>query len=123
MYNFKAERRMKHMATPAKSTPKRLLSPAIKPGTYGDYLWNLPDEEIDRMLEEAGFDIKEVNCVAREGGRITWINAKNKFSNIQKSFLCKFRSQKRKRIHPQSPRVFQDKLLKEDILRFCLYEQ
>ena len=69
------------MATSTKPTPKRkkrILSPAIKPGTYGEYLWNLPDEEIDRMLEEAGFDVEEVKRVSLEGGRITWTNAKNK---------------------------------------------
>ena len=69
------------MATSTKPTPKckkRILAPAIEPGTYGEYLWNLPDEEIDRMLEEAGFDVEEVKRVAREGGRITWTNANNK---------------------------------------------
>jgi hypothetical protein len=25
---------------------------------YSDYLWNLPNEEIDRMLEEAGFNLE-----------------------------------------------------------------
>jgi len=72
---------MKKMETstkPTKNRKKRILSPAIKPGTYSDYLWNLPDEEIDRMLVEAGFNLEEVNRVSREGGRITWINAKNK---------------------------------------------
>ena len=69
------------MATSTKSTKKRkgpILSPAIKPGTYGDYLRNLPDEEIDRMLVEAGFNLEEVKRVSREGGTITWVNAKNK---------------------------------------------
>ena len=66
---------------PTKNRKKRILSPAIKPGTYGDYLWNLPDEKVDRMLEEAGFNLEEVKRVAREGGRITWTNAKNKFSD------------------------------------------
>jgi hypothetical protein len=30
------------------------------------------------MLEEAGFNLEEVKRVIQEGGRITWINAKNK---------------------------------------------
>jgi len=72
---------MTEMATSTKSTQKRkapIMSPAIKPGTYGEYLQNLPDEEIDRMLVEAGFNLEEVKRVTREGGTITWINAKNK---------------------------------------------
>jgi len=72
---------MKKMATSTKSTQKhkkRIYAPAIEPGSYGEYLWNLPDEEIDRMLEEAGFDVEEVKRVSLEGGRITWTNAKNK---------------------------------------------
>ena len=63
---------------PKKNRKKRILVPAIKPGTYSDYLWHLPDEEIDRMLEEAGFNLEEVKRVIQEGGTITWINAKNK---------------------------------------------
>ena len=70
------------MATSTKSTQKRkkpILSPAIKPGTYSDYLWHLPDEEIDRMLEEAGFDVKEIKRIlAQGGGVIPWPNANNK---------------------------------------------
>ncbi len=70
------------MATPTKSTKKRkkrILAPAIEPGSYGEYLWNLPDEEIDRMLEEAGFDVKEIKRIlAQGGGVIPWPNAKNK---------------------------------------------
>ncbi len=69
------------MATSTKSTQKRkepIMSPAIKPGTYSEYLWNLPDEEVDRMLVEAGFNLEEVKRVVREGGTITWPNAKNK---------------------------------------------
>jgi hypothetical protein len=72
---------MKQMATstkPTKKRKKRILSPAIEPGTYSDYLWHLPDEEIDRMLEEAGFNLEEVKRVIQEGGTITWTNAKNK---------------------------------------------
>jgi hypothetical protein len=73
---------MKKMATSTKSTKKRktrIYAPAIKPGTYGEYLWNLPDEEIDRMLEEAGFDVKEIKRIlAQGGGVIPWPNAKNK---------------------------------------------
>ena len=70
------------MATSTISTKKRkkrILAPAIEPGTYGEYLWNLPDEEIDRMLEEAGFDVKEIKRIlAQGGGVIPWPNAKNK---------------------------------------------
>ncbi len=70
------------MATSTKSTKKRkkrILAPAIEPGSYGEYLWNLPDEEIDRMLEEAGFDVKEIKRIlAQGGGVIPWPNAKNK---------------------------------------------
>ena len=66
-------------ATPTKKRKKRIYAPAIKPGTYGEYLWNLPDEEIDRMLEEAGFDVKEIKRIlAQGGGVIPWPNAKNK---------------------------------------------
>jgi len=69
------------MATSTQSTKKRKkrsYAPAIEPGSYGEYLWNLPDEEIDRMLVEAGFNLEEVKRVIKEGGTITWINAKNK---------------------------------------------
>ena len=70
------------MATSTKSTKKRKkrsYAPAIEPGSYSDYLWHLPDEEIDRMLEEAGFDVKEINRIlAQGGGVIPWPNAKNK---------------------------------------------
>jgi len=73
---------MEKMATSTISTKKRkkrILAPAIEPGTYGEYLWNLPDEEIDRMLEEAGFDVKEIKRIlAQGGGVIPWPNAKNK---------------------------------------------
>ena len=70
---------METSTKPTQKRKKRILSPAIKPGTYGEYLWNLPDEEIDRMLEEAGFDVKEIKRIlAQGGGVITWPNAKNK---------------------------------------------
>ena len=72
------------MATSTQSTQKRkapILSPAIKPGTYSDYLWNLPDEEVDRMLEEAGFDLGEIKRILAQGGGVISFpvnNAKNK---------------------------------------------
>ncbi|MBI1930609.1 hypothetical protein HYR99_40975 [Candidatus Poribacteria bacterium] len=72
------------MATSTKSTKKRkepIMSPAIKPGTYGEYLWNLPDEEIDRMLVEAGFNLAEIKRIlAQGGGEISFPvnNAQNK---------------------------------------------
>ena len=73
---------------PTKKRKKRILAPAIEPGTYGEYLWNLPDEEIDRMLEEAGFDVEEVKRVSQEGGRITWPNAKNKSIALRNNLIC-----------------------------------
>lgn len=70
---------MEKSAGLTKKRKKPILSPAIEPGTYSDYLWHLTDEEIDRMLEEAGFDVKEINRIlAQGGGVIPWPNAKNK---------------------------------------------
>jgi hypothetical protein len=45
------------MATAAKAGKKKapVVSPAIKPGSYEEYLWNHP-EEMERLLREYGID-------------------------------------------------------------------
>ena len=52
----------------------RIMTPAIKPGTRSAYLWELPDEEIDRMLREHGIDIEELDRILEEGGGIITFN-------------------------------------------------
>lgn len=55
---------------PAPAVEYPLMEPAIKPGTYEEYLWNHP-EEVDRILRENGVDMEELERVlARGEGRL-----------------------------------------------------
>ncbi len=53
---------------------QRIMAPAIKHGTRSAYLWELPDEEIDRMLREHGVDTEELDRILAEGGGIITFN-------------------------------------------------
>jgi len=66
------------MATAAKTTKTRkrkapIVSPAIKPGTYDEYLWNHP-EEVERLLREYGVDVEELDRILEQGGGKITIN-------------------------------------------------
>jgi hypothetical protein len=61
------------MKAQAKAQPERMpatdslpVAPAIKPGTYEEYLWNHP-EEVDRILRENGVDMEELERVLARG--------------------------------------------------------
>ena len=45
------------------------LSPAIKPGSYDEYLWNHP-EEVQRILRKHGIDLAEINKLLDNGGGV-----------------------------------------------------
>ena len=69
-----------------KKSNQRIMTPAIKPGTRSAYLWELPDEEIDRMLREHGVDTEELNRIlAKGGGVITFNHAKTNQSIEEKA--------------------------------------
>lgn len=57
------------MATRTKTRKKKkpVVSRAIKPGSYEEYLWNHP-EEMDRLLREYGVDVKEFDHILENGG-------------------------------------------------------
>jgi len=57
-----------------KKRRQRIMPPAIKPGTRSAYLWELPDEEIDRMLREHDVDTEELNRILAGGGEIITFN-------------------------------------------------
>jgi hypothetical protein len=59
------------MATAAKTRKKKapILSRAIKPGTYDEYLWKHPDE-VERILREHGVDMEKLNETLDGGGVI-----------------------------------------------------
>jgi len=69
-----------------KKQKQLIMTPAIKPGTRSAYLWELPDEEIDRMLREHGVDTEELNRIlAKGGGVITFNHAKTNKSIEEKT--------------------------------------
>lgn len=47
----------------------RYLSPAIKPGSYDEYLWNHP-EEVQQILREHGIDPDEITRILDNGGGV-----------------------------------------------------
>jgi len=63
------------MATAAKTGKKKMpvVSPAIKPGSYDEFLWNHP-EEVDRLLREYGVDLEELDRILERGGGKVPIN-------------------------------------------------
>ena len=44
-------------------------SPAIKPGSYDEYLWNHP-EEVQRILRQHGIDPDEIKKILEDGGGV-----------------------------------------------------
>ena len=63
------------MVTKAKTRKKKtpILSRAIKPGTYDEYLWKHP-EEVERILREHGVDLEKLNEILEEGGGVIQLN-------------------------------------------------
>jgi len=59
------------MATAAKTRKRKvpIVSRAIKPGTYDEYLWNHP-EEVERILREHGVDVEKLNKILERGGGV-----------------------------------------------------
>ena len=55
--------------TTDKSSKARLLSPAIKPGSYDEYLWNHP-EAVQRILRQHGINPDEINKILDNGGGV-----------------------------------------------------
>ena len=66
-----------------KSKTHRIVSPAIKPGTYGEYLWNHP-EEVERILREHGVNIEKLNKILDEGGGVIQLNIGQKNKSKEK---------------------------------------
>jgi deoxyhypusine synthase len=74
------------MATTAKMGKKKapILSPATKTGSYGEYLWNHP-EEVERILREHDVDIEKLNKILEGGGGVIHLNFDKKNRSRKKN--------------------------------------
>lgn len=76
---------MNKISTQNKRKKKQETSPAIKPGSFDEYLWNHPDE-VEKFLREHGLNPEELDEMLKEGGCVIHIdlNGKEKTFTIQK---------------------------------------
>ncbi len=56
---------------------QKVTAPAFKKGSFGEYLWNHP-EEVEAFLEKIGVDLEELDrIIEQDGGVVPFKNAKN----------------------------------------------